>query len=133
MIPQNVRGIFYNLIPFGSDYVIFCSSYSSSQQVYDLYYTRPVVHDQHHYTISHQTGGDYILNEDTSFNEAYDGYMVSSPYYAYSSSSGQGVKEVLPATNDITAFMLIVVASILILRTVFGGIKFWSDRKKQSL
>lgn len=130
--PQNVRGLFYNIIPFGSEYVIFCSSYDNTHQVYDLYYSDPVIHTQHHYTLTHQTGGDYVLSEDTSFSADYDGYSVASPYYSYSSLPKQGIKESLPVTADITAFMLIVVASILVLRTVFGGIKLWS-RKKSSL
>lgn len=132
-VPQNVRGMFYNIIPFGSEYVIYCSSYSPTEQVYDLYYSRPVLHDQHHFSITHQSGGDYILNEDSEFSTSYDGYVVSHPYYSYSSLSAQGIKETLPVTYDIIAFMGIVIASLLILKTVFGGIKLWSDRIKQSL
>ena len=129
-VPAQVKNLFYSIIPFGSDYVIFTSSYSVNSQVYDLYFAEPITHTFHHYTVTHQSNSEYVLNEDTSFDTSFDGFSVSYPYYCYSSSPLEGIIEKLPCVDNIICFSLIVVSLLCVLKVVFGGIRLWSSRRE---
>lgn len=129
-VPSNVKNLFYNSIPFGSDYLIYTKSYSNTSQLYECIVVEPVTNEVHVYQVSHQAGGDYVFSEVQNNYSSFDKIISENPYYSFSSYSGQGVKEALPINSDIITFMLIVIASILVLKTVFGGIRLWSNRRK---
>lgn len=127
-VPSQVRQLLYSQIPFGSEYVLYCSSYSQATQVYDLLFKKVASDNLYHFRVTH-SNNDYTLSEITE-SDSYDGFTVQSPYYCYSSLPQQGIKESLPTTNDLICLMLIVLASLAVLRTVFGGIKLWFSQKK---
>lgn len=133
-VPSQVRQLLYSVVPFGSEYVCFTSAYSQASQTYDILFKKIGSKQLYHYQVVH-TGGttnSYVLSE-VSSSDQYDGFTVSDPYYCYSSIPSQGILEKLPSTDNLICFMLIVLASLAVLRTVFGGIKLWKNRKRLSV
>lgn len=130
-VPQQARQLLYSCIPYGSEYVIFTSSYNQGQQVYTLIYKEPAKTDLHQFNLTH-ANNTWDLTE-VNNNNVYDSFSVQVPYYAYSSVRGQGVKEALPISSEIGNFMLIVICCLLVLKTVFGGIKLWSQKRRYSV
>ena len=132
-VPQHVRDLFYSYLPFGSEYVIYTSEYSNSRRVYDLLYKKPVSEVVHHVQVVNvpaTMGGSasWTVTVLSDLNDAYTGFDVDQVYYSYSSLPGEGVKEALPTTGDLVCLMLIVLASLACLKTVFGGVKMWRRR-----
>jgi hypothetical protein len=130
-VPSQVRSLLLSVVPYGSEYVLYTSSYSQGSQVYDLWFKKPAQVSLNHYQVTHVSGSSnsYTLSE-VSTDLTYDGFSVSEPYYAYSSIPGQGIFEKLPSTDNMMCLMLIICASLAILRTVFGGIRLWSSKRK---
>lgn len=131
-VPSQVRQLLLSCVPYGSEYVIYTKSYNTQNQVYELIYKTPVTHNVVCYQVSHVAGGSYTLSAVTNHNYTFDSLLVDEPYYAYSSISTQGIVEALPVTSNITAFMSIIICSILVFNLVFGGIR-WFARKKYSV
>lgn len=129
---STVRQWFYPYIPFGSDYVIYTSQYGSGTgytRKYDLLVHKLGKSDYQHYQIT-QTNNGYSFQKLSDGD--YSGFTTSYPVNAYSNVAGVGLEEqTLPCVNNTICFMLIVLASLAVLKTVFGGIvKLWRNRAK---
>lgn len=132
-LPQSVnstaKNLLYSYIPLGSHYIIFCDGDNSYcmylRRVGQNYYTRYDVDrvfsgsSSYYYTVSH---------DETHLS--YDNLTCSYPYYSYSNISGQGIKETLPVVNETCAVLLLVIASMMVFKFVFGGIRLWKSRTK---
>lgn len=129
--PANVRNYFYNYIPFGSDYVIYTSQYGTGTNYtrkYDL-----LVHKlgsklyKHYQATQTNSGTTFTVLSDGN----YDSFVTSQPFYSYSNIAGSGIQDTtLPTVNNTICFMLIILASVSVIKMVFGGIKLWSNRKR---
>lgn len=126
--PSQVRQLLYSLVPFGSEWVCYCSHYSQSGRTYDIIFKKPISDQLYHYQAI-SSGSGYSLAQ-VSTIDTFDGFVVSYPYYCYSSVPEQGIRESLPTTNDFICLMLIVCASLAVLKTVFGGVRLWVNRRK---
>lgn len=128
--PSSIRNMFYNYIPFGSDYVIYTSQYGTGTNYtrkYDLLVHKLGKNTYEHYQITQTSSNTSI--EKLSDGD-YSSFVTSEPYYAYSNVAGSGIQETtLPCVNNTICFMLIILASVAVLKLVFGGIKFWASRK----
>lgn len=129
-VPSAVWNVFQSYIPFGSDYVAYCSRYSSSSREFVLLYRKIGSEDFSRVIATYNYGGSYNFVEDTA---SADDVVVAYPYYAYSNFKGQGQYTTLPSTDSLMCLMLVICACLLILRTVFGGIKLWGSRKRYSV
>lgn len=132
-VPARVRELLYSYVPFGSDYVVYTSEYTNNRRVYDLMYKKPASDTVHHVQVVNipaSYGGTttWTINELSDIS-GYDSFDVQEVYYSYSSIPGQGTKEPLPTTGDLVCLMLIVCATLMVLKTVFGGVKMWQQRK----
>ena len=130
-VPSAVWNVFQSYISFGSDYVAYCSRYSSSSREFVLLYRKIGSEDFSRVTATYHNGGYYTFVEDTTSVE--NDVVVDYPYFAYSNYKGQGQYTTLPSTSSLMCLMLVVCASLLVLRTVFGGIKLWGNRKRYSV
>lgn len=133
-VPSHVRELLYSYIPFGSEYVLYTSEYTNNRRVYDLLYKKPVSDVVHHVQIvnvpaSYSGSASWSVSVLNDLESSYDGFDVQEVYYSYSSIPGEGTKEQLPTTGDLVCLMLIVCASLMVLKTVFGGVRFWHSRK----
>lgn len=133
-VPQHVRDLAYSYIPFGSEYVLYTSEYTNTRRVYDLLYKKPVSDVVHHVQIvnvpaSYTGSASWLVSVLPDLESSYEGFDVQYEYYAYSSIPGEGVHEQLPTTGDLVCLMLIVCASLMVLKTVFGGVRLWRSRK----
>lgn len=127
-VPSAVWGVFQSYIPFGSDYVAYCSRYNTSSREYVLLYCPLGSKEFSRVTASSNSGGYYTFVEDSI---AYEDVSVSYPYYAYSNFRGQGQYTTLPSTDSLVCLMLVVCCSLMVLKTVFGGIKLWTSRRSR--
>lgn len=133
--PSQVKEVFYSYLPFGSDYVIFCSEYSTSRREFTCLYRKIGQKNLSEITaVSTRSGSTaswsgYDFDEVSLVDTEYSGFSVSDPYYAFSNAKGQGQYETLPSTDSLVCLMLIICASLSVLRTVFGGIKLWSAKR----
>lgn len=129
--PSNIRNMFYNYIPFGSDYVIFTSQYgtgSNYTRKYDLYVHKLGQKVYKHYQATQTTNGTTFS---TLSDGDYDSFVTAEPFYAYSNVAGTGIQEsTLPCVNNTICFMLVILASVAVIKLVFGGIKFCLSRKR---
>lgn len=123
IVPTRVRDLLLSYVPFGAEYVL----YSSAPNTYDLVYAVINSHTSHHIQVTY-VNREYVVSKLS--DSEYTGYTVDNSYYCYASSPQNGVRASLPVNNDILVFGIIVIACLLILRTVFGGIKLWTSRKK---
>ena len=128
-VPSQARQLLESVVPFGSNYVVFCSEYSvSGVRKYDVIYNPIVGKKIYHFQVT-QNGSFWSQVSEISVTDDYDGFTVSHPYYAYSSIPKEGIFETLPTTSTFICLMLIVCCCLSILRTVFGGVKLWSVRR----
>lgn len=131
-INTTAKNLLYSYIPLGSKYMIVCDGDYSYvmylKRVGQSYYTRYNVdrvssgsgsYVNYYYTVSH---------DDTQLD--YDSLTCSYPYYSYSNISGQGIRETLPVMNETCAVLLVIIASIMVLKFVFGGIKLWKNKQR---
>lgn len=127
-VPDAVRDLFFGYLPYGSDYVMYCSRSDAAGVSYTCLYRRVGSSSVDSVTVSRNGGaGDFVVTS-SSTNNDYDGFTVSNPYYAYSNLEGQGRYTVNPSGQNLVVLMLIVCASIAVLRLVFGGISLWAGK-----
>lgn len=131
-VPSNVWTVFESYLPFGCDYVAYCSRYNTSLREYTLLYRKIGSKSISRVVALSNSGGYYTFSE-SELSNTYDGFVTSIPYYCYSNLKGQGQYTTLPSTNSLVCLMLVVCASLMVLRTVFGGIKLWRSRKNSSV
>lgn len=133
-VPDQVRQIFEGFIPFGSDYVMFCDRYSTTAGAsYSCRWRAVGSSSVSSVSVSRSSSsGDWSVSSVSTLGD-YDGFVVSLPYYAYSNLQGQGRYTVLASGQNLVVLMLVVCASLAVLRTVFGGIKFWRSRRKSDV
>ena len=131
-VPDAVRDIFYSYLPYGSDYVMFCDRYStgvsSGITSYTMLYRRVGKDTVDSVVCSRSSSSAEWVVTTSSSSDEYDGFTVSKPYYAYSNLNGQGRYTVLPSGQNLVVLMLVICASLLVLKTVFGGIRLWRSR-----
>lgn len=130
-VNSTVKNLLYSYIPLGSDYMIICDSDYSYvmylRRIGQDYFTRYDVDRVSSGSSTYGTTYYYTVSHDDTHLE-YDELTCSYPYYSYSNISGQGIRETLPVVNDTCAILLLVIASMMVLRFVFGGIKLWKSR-----
>ena len=126
-VPAQVKNLFYGYVGFGDEYVIYTQSrLAHGSAVYTLLLRKAGSSTFKQYTCTYN-GSDYVVSSsDSSQTEI----SVVSPYYAYSSNSGNGIVEITPSMHGTGILCMIIIAGCLVLRTVFGGIKVWSNRKR---
>lgn len=129
-VPSQALQVLESYIPFGNDYVIFTETYSNSDRVYTAYY-KSWSEDQYHvvkvryvYSSAYNNYYSVIQSDDISLSSV----SVAYPYYSYSNIKNCGIYTKLPSEDSLQTFLLIVICSLVVLRTVFGGIKLWSEK-----
>ena len=91
--PTQVKNLLLSSVPFGSEYVLFCSQHDSSLQVYDVLYKVLGQDNLYHLQVSHVPSSDSYSLTEVSETDSFDGFVVSQPYYCYSSVTGKVSKE----------------------------------------
>lgn len=129
VVPDQVRDLFFGYVPFGSDYVMFCSNNNNGVAEYTLLY-RKIGEKSLSRVVCRRSSAtsDWVVSS-SSLDTEYDGFSLSAPYYAYSNIEGQGRYTVSPTGQNLAVLMLVVIASCFVLKIVFGGIRLWSNRK----
>lgn len=128
-VPSSVRGVFDSYVPFGSDLVYYCVSnaYNTTAE-YDAIF-RPVGSDQLKLVRAvRQTDGTYEFSISDRSGDL-QGVVVAHPEYAVSNIAGAGQYYDPPSGSGLVVVCVVVLASLSILRTVFGGIR-WVRSKR---
>lgn len=126
-VPSAVKNFFYSYIGFGDEYVIYTASRSSySTSVYILLLRKVGQSNFTEYRCSYN-GSVYNISSSSSSVEE---IAVEYPYYSYSSTAGVGTVELVPSAHGLGILCLVIIAGCLVLRTVFGGIKVWSTKRR---
>lgn len=131
-IPSSqVKQYFYSRIPFGSEYYIYSVPQTQNGLTeYEMILRKVGTNDYEGFNLSRaSTSSPYVLSRFTVGSA--EEIRVDYPYYCYSSESSQGIVETLPSASNTNTMLLIVVASLAVLRTVFGGIRWVRSRKYQ--
>lgn len=125
-VNATAKNLFYSKIPFGSEYVIFSES-STGYNTYDyiMYLKKPFAEEYEAYEITRQDN-IYQIAQKRSF--AAEELFVQNPYYAYSNIKDLGVREVLPVHTELITFSCLLLASVVIMKTMFGGLFKWSKK-----
>lgn len=129
-VPDAVRDIFFGYVPFGSDYVMYCSNNNNGVAEYTMLYRKIGEKTLSRVICSRSSGTSNWSLSSTDLSTEYNGFTVSSPYYCYSNLKGQGRYTENPTGNSLVVLMLVVCASIAVLRLVFGGITLWSGKSE---
>lgn len=128
-INSTAKNLLYSYIPLGSNYMIV----STGEYSYSMYLRRVGQNYYTRYDVTRVSSGSYNYYYTVSHDETqldYDSLTCSYPYYSYSNIYGQGIKETLPVVNETCAVLLLVIASMMVFKFVFGGIKLWKSKTK---
>lgn len=129
-VPDAVRDIFYGYLPYGSEYAMYCERSDSSSVSYAMLYRRTGSKYLSAVTVSRSSPSSEWVVDDYTTTVEYSGLIVSRPYYCYSNIQGQGRYTLLPSGQNLVVLMLIVCASLAVLKFVFGGIKLWHEKSE---
>lgn len=129
-IPAEVRDVFLGDIPFGSDYIMYCSEYTTQRQSYECIVRYVGESMIHLHTATKQAGSDYVFNT-SEYNHDVSTVTTVHPDYCYGNIRGQCRYVSVPSASDLVCLCLIVIASLTALRVVFGGIKLWSSSRRK--
>lgn len=127
-VPDQVRELFFGYVPFGSDYVMYCSDNNNGVSEYTLLYRKIGSSTIESVVCRRASASSNWVISSSSLDREYDGFSVSSPYYSYSNVEGAGRYTVSPTGQNTAILMLIVIACCCVLKVVFGGVRLWSRR-----
>lgn len=128
-VPTNVRSVFDSYIPFGSDFVYYCVNNSYGDASYRAVYRSIGSKDISEIIATRQSDGTYSFVHNESIQGDYSSISVSHPEYAYTNLKGVGEYYELSSASTLLTVCVIVIASLTILRTVFGGVRWVRQRR----
>lgn len=125
-VPDNIKQVFDSYVPFGSDFVYYCVSNTTGLPSEYIALYRPIGSDQLKQVTAIRSGNNntfvFSLTDKTG---SLDGVTVAHPEYAYSNLVGAGRYYDPPSGSGLVVVCVVVLACLSILRTVFGGIKWF--------
>lgn len=127
--PSNIVGVFDGKVPFGSEFIYFCAESGSGVNTkYTALWRVPGSDTINAFDAVRQADGTYTFRDREEY-ESYDLLSGTHPEYCYSSVPGGGQFHQLSSGGQLQTLMIVVICSLLILKTVFGGIR-WIRSKK---
>lgn len=129
-VPDNIKQVFDSYVPFGSDFVYYCVSNVGGMPSEYVALYRPVGSDQLQRVTATRSGNNntFVFTQSEAAGSL-DGVTVVHPEYAYSNLVGAGRYYDPPSGSGLVVICVVVLASLAVLRTVFGGVRWVRSRR----
>lgn len=128
-VPSNIRSVFDSYIPFGSDFVYYCLDNSYGNNTYVAIYRKIGSSSISRVMAQRSSDGFYTFTQTDDIAGDWSTVSLSHPEYGYSNMTGVGQYYDLPSGNTLLTVCIVVLASLAVLKTVFGGIR-WIHSKR---